>query len=70
MFLYLNVIVISLLYHSSFVFSDSVKSMKKLSNKEAYCNLKSTIPSVKLSCGEICDLSIKGNVQSKIFLLC
>ena len=33
----------------------------KLPNKEAYSDLKKTIVSIKKSCGEVCDLSIKGS---------
>ena len=32
----------------------------KLSNKEIYENLKKSLQSIKKSCGEICDQSIKG----------
>ena len=32
----------------------------KLSNKEAYSDLKKTIVSIEKSCGEVCDQSIKG----------
>ena len=62
--------LISMVFHLSFVHSDGVKSIKKLSNKEAYGNLKNTIPSIKLSCGEVCNLSIEGNVHSKILICC
>ena len=34
----------------------------KLSNKEAYSGLKKTIASIKQSCGEVCDQSIKGSI--------
>ena len=34
----------------------------KVSNKEAYANLKDTIASVKKSCGEVCDQSIEGSI--------
>ena len=34
----------------------------KVSNKEAYVNLKNRIASVKKSCGEVCDQTIKGKM--------
>ena len=45
------------------------ESKTEISNKEAYNNLKCTISSIKQSCGEVCNLSIKGNVYSKSFTI-
>ena len=38
----------------------------KLSNKEAYSDLKKTIASIKKSCGEVCDQSIKGSKVNSV----
>ena len=44
-----------------FILSNSVgEKNSKLSNKEAYVELKKTIASVKASCGDVCDQTILG----------
>ena len=41
----------------------------KLSNKEAYSDLKKTMVSIKKSCGEVCNLSIKGSMYLSLNVL-
>ena len=47
-------------FNLALVLSESDEGIEKLSNKEAYYNLKYTIASIKESCGEVCNLSMKG----------
>ena len=47
-------------FNLALVLSESDEGIGKLSNKEAYYNLKYTISSIKESCGEVCNLSMKG----------
>ena len=60
-----SVVLVAWLLNSFFLInlaieSSSEKTKSKLSNKEAYAELKKTIASVRKSCGEVCDQTITG----------
>ena len=47
-------------YFINLSIASSSEKSSKLSNKEAYAELKKTITSVRKSCGEVCDQTITG----------
>ena len=56
----LIIVLKMVVFNLASVLSESDEGIEKLSNKEAYHNLKYTISSIKESCGEVCNLSMKG----------
>ena len=58
MFFYFTINLLLLFVNILVIYGE--ENVKVMSNKEAYVDLKRRLSSIKESCGEVCDQTIKG----------